>query len=310
MPMKAEIKRTLVFIVNPAAKNGQALKMWRNLKERLAEIPHTALLTQYKGHATKLAEEAASNQVEPLLIVAVGGDGTIHEVINGVVGCPHVTVAYIPAGSGNDFARGFKLPTKANKSIETILELLNAPGNLYDAGFFEGSGEKGYFVNSLGAGFDAVISKKANEAWLKKWLGKGIYAFYLLVELFRYPTSKLELIIDGESHIFERTWFVTVSNQPFYGGGMIIAPNANPDDGMLNVFVASELSKVKLLLVFMTVFWGGHTRFKEVNTFLAKKVTIKFSDAVPVHADGEEAGITPVCVEIKCNCWRIMNGKS
>ncbi|MFK4997393.1 diacylglycerol/lipid kinase family protein [Bacillus sp. N9] len=105
-------------------------------------------------------------------------------------------------------------------------------------------------------------------------LGTAVYSVYLVRELFTYKPQTVELQVDDQRFRLEKTWFVTVSNQPFYGGGMKIAPNANPTDGELCVTVVHHLSKVKLLCVFISVFWGGHLRFKEVNQF--KESIFKF----------------------------------
>ncbi|HEY4554245.1 MAG TPA: diacylglycerol kinase family protein [Bacillaceae bacterium] len=307
-------RKKLVFIVNPAAKNGLSLKTWKRIEARLYGIPHAVYFTEYGRHAAILAKEAADRHRGPLLIVAVGGDGTIHEVANGIMHVSHVTLGYVPAGSGNDFARGYLLPSHPDRCIELILTLLDKEGLPFDAGIYTGrGGQAGYFVNSLGAGFDAAISMKANQAPVKKWLnylylGKCIYVFYLFAELFRYKPGKLELELDGEKLQFGRAWFVTVSNQPYYGGGMMIAPKADPSDGLLNVLVASGLSRMKLLMVFITVFWGGHTRFREVNVFTAKKVSIAFEDLVLVHADGEQAGTTPVDIQVSPAGWHLAQG--
>src|SRR5574342_31266 len=94
-------------------------------------------------------------------------------------------------------------------------------------------------------------------------LGRIVYVYFLLKKLFTYKTSTIDLSIDGKKHIFEQTWFVTVSNQPYYGGGVEIAPAAEPDDGLLNIAVVHQLSRLKLLLVFISVFWGRHIHFKE-----------------------------------------------
>jgi diacylglycerol kinase (ATP) len=103
--------------------------------------------------------------------------------------------------------------------------------------------------------------------------------------------------IDGKEYRFENTWFVTVSNQPYYGGGMKISPDASVVDGKLNITVVSNLSRFKFLMVFITVFWGGHIRFKEVTSFDGKNISIVTEEKVYVHADGEYIGETPL--EIK-----------
>lgn len=296
--------KKLVFIVNLAAKNGFSRKTWYNIERKFRSIQHSVFYTQKTGHAALLAKEIAESTIDPLIIIAVGGDGTIHEVLNGAHSYEHITIGYIPTGSGNDFARGFKVPIKPDACVGYIIDKMHGNGNQFDIGIYDGENTQGgNFVNSIGAGFDAVVSRRANKSPLKKWLnylslGSLIYALYLLVEIFRYQPSKLELIIDHKKHVFEETWFVTVSNQPYYGGGMQIAPNADPQDGKLSIIVVHQLSKWKLLLVFISVFWGGHLRFKEVAEYKGTHIKLRFNDSVAIHADGENIGETPLEVRI------------
>ncbi|WP_433751296.1 diacylglycerol/lipid kinase family protein [Falsibacillus pallidus] len=302
----------LHFIVNPQAKNGYSLKIWNELKRELQSTPHSIHFTESPKHATELVYEIARMTEGRAVITAVGGDGTVNEVINGAVGYEGMKVAYIPAGSGNDFARGYSLPNNPRASLKRILASLEEEGMELDAGSFHTSEyPKGHFVNSIGAGFDAQITVKANQSNLKKWLnklslGKLIYAFYLIKELLTYKPGPAVINIDGEEFHFPRMWFITVSNHPYYGGGMKISPAAKPDDGLFNITVLNGLPKWKLLTVFISVFWGGHIRFKEVKTFEGKNITIKSKSAIPVHADGEYIGKTPVHIEIRPKSWVIL----
>jgi YegS/Rv2252/BmrU family lipid kinase len=304
--------KKLVFIVNPVAKNGASLKTWKKVEEHLQYINYEVYFSKHKNHAKQIASELAKTNSEPFVIVAVGGDGTIHEVINGVISFEHVTLAYIPAGSGNDFARGFELPKHPEDCISLILKMVNSSGNRFDAGYYHLDGQSGYFVNSLGAGFDAVISEKANLSSLKKVLnkfslGKLVYALYLIIELFRFKPVTMKLKIDKVEYKFEKTWFVTISNQPYYGGGMQISPHASPIDGELDITVVHHLTKYKLLLVFICVFWGGHLRFKEVTTMKGKEILLQSDHPIKIHVDGEQAGVTPVRIKICNRSWKILN---
>ncbi|GER66460.1 diacylglycerol kinase [Weizmannia acidilactici] len=305
--------KPLIFIVNPAAKNGACLKVWEKMEAMLGGLQYDVYFSKYRGHAKELAEKFAKKLAEPVVLVAVGGDGTIHEVINGVHHFSHVTVAYIPAGSGNDFARGYRLPKKPQACIRAIFGMLEESPSAYDLGhFFTAGGKEGYFVNSLGAGFDAVISERANRSKLKKWLnrvllGKLAYVLILVLELFKYRPVTVEIAADGVKKVFRRTWLVAVSNQPYYGGGMKISPVADPSDGMLNMIVVHDLSRLKLLLIFFTVFLGKHEYFKEVSTFTGTKMSVISSTPLLVHADGEIVGRTPIELKICPEGWNLLN---
>ncbi|MEK3887634.1 diacylglycerol/lipid kinase family protein [Bacillus sp. FSL K6-3431] len=307
-----ETLKKLIFIVNPVAKNGFSQKIWYNIERKLDKIPHIVYFTEAKGHATILAKKVAESTNDPLVIIAVGGDGTIHEVLNGAVSHQHISFGYVPTGSGNDFARGYELPVKPEACIDLILRLMNKEASQFDIGFYQGEdGQDGYFVNSIGAGFDAVIAKKANKSPIKKWLnylslGNVIYALYLITEVFRYRPDTLELFVDHQRITLDKTWFVTVSNQPYYGGGMQIAPSAQPQDGELSIIVVYQLPKWKLLLVFISVFKGKHLNFKEVATYKGTNIKINFDRPMTSHADGEYIGETPLHIKVCSKKWKLI----
>jgi len=290
--------KLIYFIVNPKAGNGKCRHIWKAVDERLAGfgISYEVFFTEYPGHGAVLAriavESAAGRQA---VIAAVGGDGTAHEVLNGIGDKKNISFAFIPGGSGNDFSRGFHLPPRANDALVEMLGLVEAEPAYVDCGSISINGGSRFFINSAGIGFDALVSKKANESGMKGFfnrlsLGKLVYVFILLKELFTYKRSTIELTIDGRRHVFEKVWFVTVSNQPYYGGGMIISPEALPTDGELDITVVHKLSKIRLLLVFMSVFEGKHIYFKEVRTFKGKEITFISSPLLHIHADGEYLG--------------------
>ncbi|MBO0960333.1 diacylglycerol kinase family lipid kinase [Neobacillus sp. MM2021_6] len=297
----------IYFIVNPKARNGYCLKIWERIEEqvRIEKLSYLAVFTEYPGHAQHLASQMATKNREQKLIIAVGGDGTMHEVMNGIVKEKNITLGFIPGGSGNDFSRGFQLPADPVEALQVILRLMKQEAVHIDIGkVMTGNMNEHFFINNMGAGFDAVISYEVNHSRVKALLnklslGRLVYVYFLLKKLFTYKTSTIDLSIDGNKHIFEQTWFVTVSNQPFYGGGMQIAPNAVPDDGLFDITVVHQLSRLKLLLVFISVFWGKHTHFKEVKTFKGSVISIHSPAALYAHADGEHIGFTPLSIHLQ-----------
>ncbi|WP_066311071.1 diacylglycerol kinase family protein [Bacillus sp. FJAT-29814] len=299
--------RQIYFIINPKAGNGHCLKVWQRI-EAILQAQHVSFLaffTEYPGHAIKLADHIASRNNQEKLVVAVGGDGTMHEVMNGTIKHNYITLGFIPGGSGNDFSRGFQIPSVPDDALKVLLRLMKQKPTMIDAGKMTMQDEsEHYFINNMGAGFDALIAYKVNHSRVKAMLnklslGRLVYVYFLIKELFTYKTSVIELSIDGKRHRFEQTWFVTVSNQPYYGGGMMIAPTAQPDDGLFDVTVVHQLSRLKLLLVFLSVFKGKHIYFKEVKTFKGKTISIQSSANMFVHGDGEHIGYTPLYIEIQ-----------
>lgn len=298
--------KLLIFIVNRQAGNGRALKIWNKIKNELEnkKINYRSFNTEYPLHAEGLARQICSLYKDKIeTIVAVGGDGTIHEVVNGIVDYPNVKIGFIPAGSGNDFSRGFHVPKSSLAALSFILK--QNRGKLYDIGKYVANGSKNkYFVNSLGAGFDAAVSKLTNESKMKKWLnkirlGSLIYVGAVIRLLFTYRLTNITMTVDGVTYTYDKVWFATVSNQPFYGGGMKIAPKASMTDGLLDITVVHNLSRIKLLFVFGTVFFGKHTGFKEVIQHKGRTVSIESEDKMFVHADGEQVGQTPLKAEVQ-----------
>jgi diacylglycerol kinase (ATP) len=309
----------LYFIVNPAAKNGRCKKVWKRLEKVLHEkhISYQVFFTSRQGDGTRIARQIIESTSETTAIIAVGGDGTVHEVANGVFPFKHGIVGYIPAGTGNDFSRGIHIPNHPRKALEHILLLVkNHCFSAYDIGQFAGPHvREGLFVSNLGCGFDAQIARKANRSKLKSLfnrlsLGKFVYVLYLIKELIFYQPAKVVLQIDGEEHLFERTWLVTISNHPYYGGGMKIAPYAKTDDGLFQIIVVDNISRLKILLLFVTVFWGGHTKMKEVKVLTGKQIHLHTSSPLPLHADGENIGSGSVSVYVQANALSVIRVKT
>ncbi|MEH7251787.1 diacylglycerol kinase family protein [Neobacillus niacini] len=306
--------KQIYFIINPKARNGYCLTIWKRVEAKLInnQIPFKAYFSEYHGHAIKLAEQIANSNNEDKVIIAVGGDGTISEVVNGIINYNDITLGFVPGGSGNDFSRGFHIPAHPEEALEVILRLMKTEAPLIDVGKITmKDNSEHFFINNMGAGFDALISYEVNHSKVKAWLnklslGRLVYVYFLLKKLFSYKTSTIDLSIDGSRHILEQTWFVTVSNQPYYGGGMKIAPEAVPDDGLLDITVVHHLSRLKLLAVFISVFWGKHVHFKEVKTFKGKAVTIHSSSSLYVHADGENIGYTPLDIDVKTKTIKVL----
>jgi diacylglycerol kinase (ATP) len=296
------------FIVNTVAANGASLKIWKKVKKELdlQQVNYRSFFTNSERHAVELAKQIVTMHSEHIeAIVAVGGDGTISEVINGVSDCTSVTIGYIPAGSANDFSRGFHIPTSPLVALRNILMKRKSITKI-DVGRFK-LGERSkphYFVNSLGVGLDAEVSKKANQSKMKKYfnklrLGSFVYIGILLDQLFKYKPTNIDMMIDGNMHEYKNVWFVTISNQRFYGGGMKISPQANPYDGLLNITVVHHFTPIKLLLLFGTVFVGKHTLFKGVDCHKGKDIRILPETKLPLHADGEFIGTSPVSITVE-----------
>ncbi|PFP27855.1 diacylglycerol kinase [Bacillus sp. AFS073361] len=310
--------KQVYFIINPKAGNGHCFKIWERVEHQLKvnHVNYLAFFTEYPGHAKILTTQIVQKTSEQKIVIAVGGDGTMHEVMNGAVNDNKITLGFIPGGSGNDFSRGFQIPADPVEAIAVILRLAKQKGLSIDIGKIKlAESNERFFINNMGAGFDALISYEVNQSRMKAILnklsmGRMVYVYFLLKKLFTYKTTTIDLSIDGKKHIFEQTWFVTVSNQPFYGGGMKIAPDAEPDDGLFDITVVHQLSRWKLLLVFISVFWGKHTHFKEVKTYTGRSVSIHSPTKLFVHADGEHIGTTPFKIDLQVSALEVLTRRS
>lgn len=286
------------FILNPNAGNGRGQKKWRQLKAQLT-IPYELHVTQYAGHTCELASEIASTATkkQPVCIIAIGGDGTLHEVVNGIATSKHVYVGAIAAGSGNDFARGYRVFKDAKQLQQFVV---SKEVTVHDVGVTRINDYEKRFINNFGIGFDAFVAIIANESQLKKklnkWkLGKLSYPYFVIQALFTFKPFQLTAIHNEMREVFNEVWFASVSNQPFFGGGMNLSPVSNTQDGKLEVTVVSNLSKWKLLLLFGSVFFAKHTQMKEVHQFEVEQIQFEFQFEAHVmsHADGEKQQLQP-----------------
>ncbi|MCH7322449.1 diacylglycerol kinase family lipid kinase [Solibacillus sp. MA9] len=278
------------FILNPNAGNGRAKKRWLQFNQQLS-FPYELHETQYVGHTFILAQDIAKLATKelPVCIVAIGGDGTVHEVLNGAANVENVYIGAIAAGSGNDFARGYTVFANVQQ-LEQFVATIET--TVHDYGIAQINGAPKLFVNNFGVGFDALVANTANESQLKKklnkWsIGKLSYPYFVIYALFTFKPFQLNVKQNGNQQQFQNVWFATVSNQPYFGGGMNISPKSNTSDGKLEVTVVSNLSKWKLLFLFGSVFFAKHTRLKEVYQFETTALELEFSDSVMAHADGE-----------------------
>lgn len=280
------------FIVNPNARSGLGHKVWSSLEEVLKEknVEYEVLFTKYQHHATKLVQNLTSTG-EECTIIALGGDGTINEVVNGICDISKVTLGYIPIGSSNDFARSLKLSTDAHEALKNIL---NPSAYKYiNIGSLEYENTKRRFGVSCGLGFDAAVCHKIVVSKLKLilnkiGLGKLTYVIVALQSLLAQDPRPMTLTFDdGRKVDFKKAYFVAGMNQKYEGGGFKFCPKADPSDDILDIMVASDISKLKVLSLLPTAYKGWHVHIKGIYTYQCKYVDIESEIALPVHTDGE-----------------------
>lgn len=218
-------------------------------------------------------------------VIAVGGDGLVHLVLQQIAGT-HIPLAVIPAGTGNDFYRTLGWPLN---DIEKVLTAaLFSPPKAVDLGIVDGE----WFGAILSTGFDSLVNERANTLrWPK---GPMKYNVAILLELFGFSPRHYELTIDGLK-ISTQAMLIAVGNGASYGGGMKACPGADIHDGLFDVMVLSPISKLKFLRVFPRVYNGSHVSHPAVKIYRGKEISIE-ADAI-AYADGERVGPLPVKAE-------------
>ncbi|WP_242281021.1 diacylglycerol kinase family protein [Bacillus cereus group sp. BfR-BA-01347] len=285
------------FIVNKVSGNRRALKIWHQVEKMLQEknIYYCVRFTEQSKHATSLVQELI-NKKKATVIVAVGGDGTIHEVVNGLVGT-NIPLGIIPAGSGNDFSRGLGIPLKPNKALERILK---EKPKIVDIGYVNST----YFCTVAGIGFDGEVAQTTNVSIHKKLLnfirmGQISYIISAVKVLFHYKPMDISLVIDKKLYKIPNVWLIAVANLPFYGGGLVICPEAESNDGLFDICIVQGMSKWEFLRIFPLVFKGNHTSSPSIKIIKGKELDIYSATPLLVHGDGEMIDQTPVRIKIE-----------
>lgn len=273
-------KRFLV-IANPAAKHGETEKLLPAVEQLLQRIPHDTVLTEGIGHAAVLAADARDYDV----VVAVGGDGTVHEVLNGLMqhsAASRPTLGLVPTGSGNDTRRTIGVPTDLAQAVAV---LSSGEGRMFDVGRCNGI----YFNNSFAAGLDAKVTAKAVEYKVTtRRSGLWLYLTALLHVLFKDLGSfPVRLAFDGEPPRDVDTLIIAATNGPTYGGGFFITPDAIADDGLFDVCMIDPLSLPECLVRLPFVIMGKHTRMRPVHMSRHHTLTIESQEPLPAQIDGE-----------------------
>ena len=280
------------FIVNPGSRSGNGRFVWQKAEQILEreEVEYRVYFTSYRLHAVRLAEEITSRS-ERLTLIAVGGDGTVNEVLNGIRDFSRVTFGYIPTGSSNDFARCMGLPTDTEAAVMNILH--PSRFDRIDLGLMELDGQKRYFAVSCGCGFDAAVCREALSSRIKNFLnrlhlGKLTYAGIALKQLILSKPGPAVVTLDnGKTYKFSRAYFVSAMNCSCEGGGLKIAPRANVHDGQLDIFVVNRLGKLLIGLMLPTAYIGLHTIFPGVHLYRSRSAEIRVPGSLPLHTDGE-----------------------
>lgn len=283
----------LYFIVNPSSKSGKGRSIWRGIEKEL-KLLHRDYHVYFTDmdHSGEYYAQLACEEDKPRIIVAIGGDGTVNEVINGITDFDKTKFAYIPTGSSNDFARALGIPTKTSKCLNAVLYSKNYKEIDIGQVSFPKYPTKRFGV-STGMGYDASICHEALKSRIKDvlnflHLGSLTYVAIAIKQIFLYKMNSITIKIDDKDvHEYNKVLFITVMNQKYEGGGCNFCPYAVPDDELLDVCVINGLPKIVFFPILPFTHWGWHRFLPGVELYKCKKVELISDRPLPIHADGE-----------------------
>jgi diacylglycerol kinase (ATP) len=289
-----------VFLVNPASANGATGRRWAELARRAAALglEGETLVSERPGHLSELAPEAVARGATSLVVV--GGDGTVHEVVDGVVGAgvgDRVELAMIPLGTGRDFARSLRIPSRFEDAVEVARAGRLRTVDVGRATYAGPAGEAcAHFANFAGAGISGGIAARANRT--TKALGGKVSFFWATLAVFsRWQPSEMTITIDGvERHA--RLLEALAMNGDYTAGGMWVAPEASLEDGAFDVVLIGEFSKAEFATTFPKIYRGRHVTHAKVEIVRARELMVDAPEALPIVLDGEQPGTTPVRFEL------------
>lgn len=303
------------ILINPTSRSGRGMQIWKNQIEPLLQkenISYRPYFPKKAGDAARITQDITSRTAGPLSLIILGGDGTMNEALQGMQDTRRITLGYIPTGSGNDLARDLGLPANPTDALDLILHS-GAPRTMDLGTVSYPDGTSRRFAVSCGIGFDAAVCEEAMHSRLKKLmnrlgLGRLTYLGVALKQLFAAADVSATLTIDGRPPIdMGKMLFTACMLHRFEGGGFQFAPDADADDGILNLCAVGRLPKLLVLLALPTAFKGKHYMFRGITPYRAKKVTIETTQPLWVHTDGEVLRKSQrICVSCEKSAIRII----
>jgi YegS/Rv2252/BmrU family lipid kinase len=280
MPQKTKI------ILNPMADMGHAWQVARDLRAITKEHDSVDWSgTVYPGHAIELAKQAGEQGYD--MVIAMGGDGTVHEVINGLMQVPEKqrpSLGIVPVGSGNDFAHSLSIPKQSDRALA---HALNGEASSVDLGLMtDEHGNQEYFDNTLGMGFDAVVTIRSHKLPFLRGFIMYLTAVIQTI-LLNHDPAQVHIETDQETWD-DQVLMTTICNGGREGGGFMLSPDSNMTDGTLEFLTVRKVSRAMMFRLVPEFMNGTHRRFtKQIRMGTCKKFTLTSNRPLYIHADGE-----------------------
>ncbi|MGB1205902.1 MAG: diacylglycerol/lipid kinase family protein [Chitinophagales bacterium] len=299
-------------VVNPQSGSGRGKKFWKKKAEKKlikANIAYQAKLTTYQGHAIVLVTEAIRNGFRK--IIAVGGDGTYNEVVNGIflqqhTKTEHITLAVLAIGTGNDWIKTMNIPKNVDKAIDIIQHGVPYMQDIGLASYHKkGKKYQRYFLNVAGIGFDAYIAQNIEASG--KRFGKFSYLTELILGMFKYKNSLIHIkneTVDTEERIF----MMAVGLCQYFGDGMRIAPNAIPNDGLFDITLIKDVTKMDVVKE-LRYLYNGNFQNPKIETSRTDFISVDSKEDVYLQLDGEVLGVCPIAFEIIPSSLKVLVSK-
>ncbi len=302
------------IIINPNAGRGLGKKDWKKIESFLkdSKLHYTVNFTSARGHAIQLTHEGILKGYRNIL--AVGGDGTMNEIVNGcfiqnICLTTNLCLGMITLGTGNDWGRMFNIPNDYQEAIHIIKDKKTC---LHDTGvveFYNGDQvEKRYFINIAGLGFDAMVVKRTNWHKEKGHSNRMLYFWNLLRSLLSYNYSQIDIVIDGKRYN-NKVFTMSLGIGRYSGGGMIQTPNALHDDGLFDVTVINKMRKTEVIRNLKLLYNGQILSHPKVNGYTGRNIVIDSNPLIHLEVDGELLGHTPVEFKILPRSIRVVHNR-
>lgn len=295
-----DISEKWFAIVNPVAGSGKGLVDLPQITKLLRDngICYELVFSQYKRHVVELTVQAVNEGYRRIIVI--GGDGTLHEVVNGlfiqqIVPAEEVTISVIAVGTGNDWIRMFGIPTRYSEAIRAICEGATFLQDVGEVAYEESHyAQSRYMANVAGVGFDASVTRRYEHYKSKGKKGRHLYLKSFIYNYFRYRSSGVKVWVDGELVHNDLLFSAAIGICKYHGGGFQLLPSAVADDGMFDITLIKPFHWWHLLFRFNRLFNGTVYSIGHCVHYRGSRIRIESTPNIPVAVDGELLGGTPL----------------